>query len=274
MEEGVNFMWIGMDCGASNVKIAYEEGNQLRLKSYPAEKSHSLLQWLHSAYPQSRIALTGGGAHSLFDKLPPAQIRIFSEFDAIEAGFRAQNREEAALLLHSGTGSSFFVFREKEKGERVLGSAMGGGMILGLARFLYGNSFDEKDLYTKIQDGDRLQVDLLVKDIYTESSPVMGDLTASQFAKASESSRPSDMLASTVQSVAEVFVLLSQQLAEKIPTKRVYLSGGAFSYIAPLVERIKSFEEMTGLSFQQVEQGMFLGAKGARELALAEMRRK
>lgn len=69
--------------------------------------------------------------------------------------------------------------------ERVAGTMIGGGTLLGLSNLLTG----ERDFDTIVkmaQEGDNANVDMLVKDIYGDNSPfkdLQGDLLASSFAK-------------------------------------------------------------------------------------------
>lgn len=69
--------------------------------------------------------------------------------------------------------------------ERVSGTMIGGGTLLGLSNLLTGvNDFDTIKELSK--NGDHSKVDMLVKDIYGDSSPIKGlhgDLLASSFGK-------------------------------------------------------------------------------------------
>jgi pantothenate kinase len=69
--------------------------------------------------------------------------------------------------------------------ERVSGTMIGGGTLLGLANLLTGiNNFD--NILELSKKGDYSKVDMLVKDIYGDNSPLKGlsgDLLASSFAK-------------------------------------------------------------------------------------------
>lgn len=71
------------------------------------------------------------------------------------------------------------------KFERVSGTMIGGGTLVGLSNLLTGiNDFDE--IIRLSQEGDNSGVDMLVKDIYGEQIPLeglQGDWLASSFAK-------------------------------------------------------------------------------------------
>lgn len=89
------------------------------------------------------------------------------------------------LLVSIGSGVSIIKVNDFSSYERVSGTMIGGGTLLGLANLLTGiNDFDTiLDLSKK---GDNNNVDMLVKDIYGDNSPfkdLKGDLLASSFAK-------------------------------------------------------------------------------------------
>lgn len=89
------------------------------------------------------------------------------------------------LLVSIGSGVSIIKVDDYNKFERVSGTMIGGGTLLGLSNLLTGiNDFDT--IVNMAQQGDNSKVDMLVKDIYGESSPfkeLQGDLLASSFAK-------------------------------------------------------------------------------------------
>ncbi|XP_020577214.1 pantothenate kinase 1-like [Phalaenopsis equestris] len=90
------------------------------------------------------------------------------------------------LLVNIGSGVSMIEVIGKGKFERIIGTHLGGGTILGLARLLTGClSYD--DFLELSQRGDNLSVDLTVGDIYGEHGyPKIGlpaTTTASSFGK-------------------------------------------------------------------------------------------
>ncbi|KAG6473224.1 hypothetical protein ZIOFF_067137 [Zingiber officinale] len=83
------------------------------------------------------------------------------------------------LLVNVGSGVSMIEVIEKWKYQRIIGTHLGGGTILGLARLLTGcTSYAE--LLELSQRGNNLAVDLTVGDIYGEqgySKPWLGGVT-------------------------------------------------------------------------------------------------
>lgn len=69
--------------------------------------------------------------------------------------------------------------------ERVSGTMIGGGTLVGLSNLLTGiKDFDE--IIKRAQNGNNGNVDMLVKDIYGKNSPFKeldGDILASSFGK-------------------------------------------------------------------------------------------
>lgn len=89
------------------------------------------------------------------------------------------------LLVSIGSGVSIIKVNDFGSFERVSGTMIGGGTLLGLANLLTGiNDFDR--ILEMSKRGDNSKIDMLVKDIYGNDSPfsgLTGDLLASSFAK-------------------------------------------------------------------------------------------
>jgi pantothenate kinase len=74
------------------------------------------------------------------------------------------------LLVSIGSGVSIIKVNNFGSYERVSGTMIGGGTLLGLANLLTGvNDFDT--ILELSKKGDNNKVDMLVKDIYGEKSP-------------------------------------------------------------------------------------------------------
>ena len=105
--------------------------------------------------------------------------RKFTRMNTDESGF-----EFPMLLVSIGSGVSIIKVNNFSQFERVSGTMIGGGTLIGLSNLLTGNREFEK-IIEKAQMGNNAKVDMLVKDIYGENSPfsLKGDLLASSFAK-------------------------------------------------------------------------------------------
>jgi type II pantothenate kinase len=261
---------IGIDAGGSLIKIAYDENSRLHFKKYPIEDLDSALNWLKMFAASKRIVLTGGKAGMIkADFFPEAE--IVNEFMAACEGanyLMEQEKvslQEKVLLVNIGTGTSWFAM-EGSHYERVLGSGIGGGTFMGLGTLL-GNSRDFSELVELASRGTRGNVDLLVKDIYhPEESPITGDLTASNFAKASKGKESSaaDQMASAINMISETITLLSVQAATLHSTKKVVYIGSTISGNNPLQSYLELYAKMSGLETVFLRDGEYSGALGAK----------
>ena len=125
--------------------------------------------------------------------------------------------------------------------QRVGGTMIGGGTLLGLSNLLTGiNDFDR--IIELAQTGTNANVDMLVKDIYGENSPhsgLAGDLLASSFAKVAqdesngseaaanlrEKYRQEDVLASLVTMISFNIGQLAFYTAKLHNIKNIYFVG-------------------------------------------------
>ena len=93
--------------------------------------------------------------------------------------------EGVKLLVSCGSGVSVLRVENETSYERINGTMIGGGTLVGLANMMTGiNDFDT--IIELASQGDNTNVDMLVKDIYGKNSPFkeLGeDLLASSFAK-------------------------------------------------------------------------------------------
>ena len=93
--------------------------------------------------------------------------------------------DDVKLLVSCGSGVSVLRVENETNYQRVTGTMIGGGTLVGMANLMTGiNDFDT--IVKLAQEGDNTNVDMLVKDIYGKDSPFkeLGeDLLASSFAK-------------------------------------------------------------------------------------------
>ena len=92
------------------------------------------------------------------------------------------------LLVTIGSGVSLIKVNDFNNFERVGGTMIGGGTLLGLSNLLTGiHDFDT--IIEMAHQGNNSNVDMLVSDIYGDNSPfkeLAGDLLASSFAKVAQ----------------------------------------------------------------------------------------
>ena len=151
-----------------------------------------------------------------------------------------------------------------EKVERILGSGMGGGTFTGLGSLLT-QVRDYQQLTVLAQEGNKGNVDMIVKDIYESAeSPINGDLTAANFAKGKKINHTeADRLAALANMIAETIVLLTSQAAAIHQVKSAVIIGSAMVGNPLLKNNLESYMNMVGLSTVFLEKGEYCGAIGA-----------
>ncbi len=90
------------------------------------------------------------------------------------------------LVVNVGSGVSMIKVSGANSFERVSGSMIGGGTLMGLANMLIGiNDFEE--LFELSKKGDNAKVDMMVRDLYGQTTSPYGlqaDIISSSFGKA------------------------------------------------------------------------------------------
>lgn len=261
---------IGVDAGGTLIKIAYEENGRMLYRKYPIGKMESAMGWLKMFSSDKRIVLTGGKAAKVKSLYFP-DAELIDEFTAACNGakFLMDSDDitfnEKVLLVNIGTGTSWFIM-DQTKSERILGSGFGGGTLVGLGRLL-ANRDNYEDLTELALQGDRKNIDLMVKDIYEpETPPLPGDLTASNFAKAATGELPSvpDVVASLMNLLSETLILLTVQAAREHNITRAVFIGCTLSGNKALKQSLGKYGNMSGLETVFLNNGEYSGAIGAK----------
>jgi type II pantothenate kinase len=268
---------VGVDIGATLAKIALrspERGVEFRLE--PAGALDRVAALLAGARP-ARVGLTGGGAVELARRLGPESLRV-NEFAAWGAGAKALLEGDGGapsdryLLVSVGTGTSVML-ADGMSVQRIGGTALGGGTLLGLGALLLGTRrFAE--LVELAASGDRRRVDLLVSDIYRPGEIALaGDLTAANFGKAglrvgAAGPARADVAHALMGLVAENVALICAGLGAALQVRTVVFGGSTLRENRPLVEILGQITGFTGTHPTFLPDGEFAGALGA--LLLAE----
>ncbi len=187
------------------------------MKSFPSSKIHEFLQFAKDTLKidplTERIHATGGGAYKyqgLFEEqFGPMGIKFLKHDEmaslvngmafvlnyAKQPSFTYKDTEGKKvlenptefpqMLVSIGSGVSMIKVNNFNSYERVSGTMIGGGTLLGLSNLLTGvKDFDA--ILELSKKGNNAEVDMLVKDIYGTDSPfkgLSGDILASSFAK-------------------------------------------------------------------------------------------
>jgi type II pantothenate kinase len=258
----------GIDAGGTLIKIVYQENERMHFKKFSINQLDSAISWLTISAPSLKVSLTGGKA-SVIQKKYFQSSSIIPEFQATCEGTRFllthENKsiEENYLIVNIGTGTSWHVVNG-DKVERILGSGIGGGTFTGLGSLLTQVQ-GYQQLTILANEGNKANVDLLVKDIYESSeSPVNGDLTAANFAKGKKNDHmESDRLASLSNMIAETICLLTSQAAGIHQVKSAVIIGSAIVGNNSLRQALNFYMNMVGVTPVFLEKGEYSGAIGA-----------
>lgn len=268
---------VGVDVGASLAKVARRgEGGELALELLPAGDIEGIARRVHQA-GAAVVGVTGAGAAELSRRLEADPVAV-NEFAAWGAGARhllertGTLGDERILLVSLGTGTSVMLV-DGLAVQRMGGTALGGGTLIGLGRALLGTgSFAE--LTGLAAKGDRRRVDLLVSDIYRPGEIALaGDLTAANFGKLDRSpegaSRP-DLAHALMGLVGENVALICAGLGGALGVRRFVFAGSTLRENEPLVAILEGIARATGAQTTFLEDGAFAGALGALLLAAGE----
>ncbi|MFD3448932.1 type II pantothenate kinase [Microbacteriaceae bacterium 4G12] len=241
---------VGIDVGGTLTKIAYfDKEDQLKLDQFYSSELEKVGDWINANKLINKICITGGKAEQLKKIILEKQhIHYILEFDATFRGVNyLLNRNNYSfknyVVVNIGTGTSIHIMRNNEY-FRIGGTGIGGGTLKGLSTLLTGvDSFDEIVKYSKV--GSRANLDIKVSDIYSAiQSPIDGDLTASNFGKASISKGDNNIsdLTATVQGlVGEVITTLSLQIAQAQGIDNIVYIGSTLSNNEPLKNIISDY---------------------------------
>ncbi|MFC4558280.1 type II pantothenate kinase [Virgibacillus kekensis] len=262
---------IGIDAGGTLIKIAYIEDEKVNYQTFNSRETDEASKWIKEKFNNPSICITGGRSEQLAGLLD-AQPQTVVEFDATASGIKYLAEKQGYqlgqnyLFVNVGTGTSIHSVKESQQ-ERVGGSGIGGGTLLGLAYLLTGK-LDYEEIIRSASEGDRGNVDLKVKDIFEGSlPPISGDLTASNFGKknamASKAPSDADKVAAVVGLIGEVIVTISTQMAFINDTSSIVYVGSSFRSNPLLKEIIKEYTKMVGKEPVFLKNGEFSGAVGA-----------
>ncbi len=258
---------IGIDAGGTLIKVVYKEKGQMHYKKFAETEGQAMINWLSMVKPNAHFVLTGGNAESLSSQFTHAS--VITEFEAVCTGAKHLLKEQQPsltfpiVLVNIGTGTSIFLLDESEH-QRINGTGIGGGTFIGLGGLLSG-TYDYHQLVELARKGTRNQVDLLVKDIYKgDAPPVLGDLTAANFAKGTiEDSKPADRIRALVNMIAETIILLSSTVVSQYSASTIAFVGGALYMNDVLKKDLQQFESMLHYEALFLDHGLYTGAMGA-----------
>jgi type II pantothenate kinase len=259
----------GIDAGASLWKLAHLPGD-LETELVPAGAVEEVRRRIESWSP-AEVRVTGGGAARVAAALEGVRVRHVSEFAAwargaqVLAGRAGWTLPQRYLLVSLGTGTSILEI-DGEAFQRIGGTALGGGTLLGLARLLCrAESFAEAAALAA--RGERGRVDLLVRDIYPEGGIALPpDLTASNFAKL-DSKEPADLAHALMGLLGENIGITCTAVAHARAIEILVFGGSSLEGNPTLQDILRQTVQMGGREAWILPDGAFCGAVGAACLA-------
>jgi type II pantothenate kinase len=259
---------VGIDVGATLAKLVLARGGGLRARLPSADLAAVVAQI--SAWRPRRIAATGGGAAELGERVGGIAVERVGEFEAwargapLVAALAGVELPAAHLLVSLGTGTSVLVVRDG-RAERVGGSALGGGTLLGLGRLLLSaGSFAE--IAGLASRGDRRRVDLSVGDIYRQGGlPLNPDLNAASFGKLA-STAPADLAHALMGLVGENVGIIATALARAQGVAAIVYCGSTLDENPALEQALSLATRAFGGEPLYLPLGAYCGAVGAAAL--------
>ncbi|MCG1009875.1 type II pantothenate kinase [Salinicoccus sp. ID82-1] len=263
-------MKIGIDAGGTLIKVVYVDGDHRTFEKWPSTEVDALIEVLDSQYAEDALFLTGGKAEYMAEKLNQHH-GVSIEFDATYRGLKTLMREqgidlERFVYLNVGTGTSFH-HASREGQERVGGSGVGGGTLLGLSKLLVDID-DYNEIIALAESGNRDAIDLKVHHIYAgRPTPIPGDLTASNFGNVLSGDvaalEPADKVQAVIGLVAETVTAVGISLAEGYDSTDIVFIGSTLLDNKVMQEIINRYAGLKGAKAHMVRHGEYSGALGA-----------
>ena len=262
---------IGIDAGGTLVKTVHTISGEYQFQTFLTSKLEDLATWIRDFHPVATLMVTGGKQIAV-SQLVDNRVEKIDEFQATALGIREILKsnniqpQESFLVVNVGTGTSIHSINETSS-ERLGGSGIGGGTLLGLAYLLTGHH-DFETIVGLAEKGMRDGIDLKVKDIYDEEeSPIDGNLTASNFGFLEQIKRrevrEEDILACLVGMIAEAILMIAIPFARSIQSKTLVLIGSTFQSNSGFKKLLQQFNELFGIQTIFPEKGQYSGALGA-----------
>jgi type II pantothenate kinase len=274
-------MNIGIDAGGTLIKIAYMENNSLQLIKFPSSGLEDAASWING-HDNANLCITGGKAALLNASMKRKAAEIV-EFDATCQGVQVLLEkygihETSYVITNVGTGTSIHLVDHNSQ-QRIGGTGVGGGTLLGLSRLLTGLS-DYEAIIKGAADGLRDRIDLKVSHIYEGAEPpIPGDLTASNYGNVLRelSDHPytkEELLASVVGLVGETVATVSVLAAGQRGVSTIIFIGSSFIRNELLKEVVQRYTKLRGAVPLFLDNGEYSGAIGALKHTIRKTVRK
>lgn len=261
---------IGIDAGGTLIKTVHLENNQYCYQTFSTNDIMEVVLWVNENHREAKLMITGGKQTKLA-QLVDNEVEMVPEFEATTSGIQAIVNQanlalpDSYLVVNVGTGTSIHSVNGKSA-ERLGGTGVGGGMLMGLAYLLTGRT-NFQEITRLAEKGDRNGIDLKVKDIYEGASPIGGDLTASNFGfieriKHNEV-KNEDVLACLIGMISESILMMAIPFAKTTSTANIVFIGSTFQSNPLFRQQLERFEELFDIKAYFPHRGQYSGAVGA-----------
>jgi type II pantothenate kinase len=217
------------------------------------------------------IAVTGGRSRDLPERCGALRLIRVEEPVAIAAGGVAAGAPSPTLVVSLGTGTAIVVAEPPAAPRQLVGSGIGGGTLIGLARLLLGTG--EVEAIGKLSlSGDASRCDMSVGDILGGGiGPVPASATAAHFARVGRSSSPdppsrADIAAALVNLVSQAVLRLAFEAAMGHGARSIVLLGHVLD-VPGFREAIARIPRLDPSFVRIVDEPGFAVARGALSVA-------
>ena len=262
---------LGIDVGGSTTKvIGLKDGTPFGMLQVRAADQITSLYGAIGNFLRSQklnledvssFALTGVGASFIDEKIHGIDTFKVAEFTAIGHGALLLSGLSEALVVSMGTGTAF-VRAQGDEIERIGGSGVGGGTILGLAKHLLKKE-DLDAVLMMAEQGNLENVDLLVKDIVGSDIPLLSSrLTAANFGKIKSTASEADIALGILNMVFQTIGMLAVFVMRNDSIRNVVLTGtlATFPQAKPM---LTPFSALSDLNFIIPPDAVYATALGA-----------
>lgn len=219
------------------------------------------------------IAVTGGRSWQLPDTLGVARVVKVDEPTATAVGGLLEDAPSPAIVVSLGTGTGIVLADPPSAPQRLVGSGIGGGTLLGLSKLLLGTT-DVVRIGELAMRGDVSRCDLTVGDILGGGiGPIPAEATAAHFARAAREGtvvpRPEDVAAALINLIGQAALRLAFEAARFHQARSIVLLGHVLDVpgFRDAIERIPLLDRSY---VRIVSEPGFAVARGALDTALRD----
>lgn len=257
-------MVIGIDMGASAVKLAALEGEEVVLTHYEPGRGCDVtalcarlgLDWRAAEC----IAVTGLEAKASGLEAAGASPLAVAEPEAIGRGAAWLSGRDNIIVASIGTGTAF-VHARGEKFTHLCGTGVGAGTLSGLAEKVLGVT-DMRVFDAMAMAGDTNRVDLTIGDFVEMHGQLGADLTASNLARHNPGADKNDWAAGLATMVYQAIGTMSLIACKGCGAQGVVITG-AVAGTEPSRANFRRFTEGYGVDYTVPENSVCATAIGA-----------